>query len=337
MKLTIALIALCSVSFSSAQGLNDLLAAGVSDAKRFAKDYLAPISEASIYGISNSWYNTAEVKPFGGFEISIIGNLTGFKNKEDKQSFILDPNDYENLDFVENPGQARPVSTALGDIEGIQVVVQDETGAFSEGFELPSGLAAEGLDFIPSGYLQAGVGVGKGLEVKARFLPTLTFEGDDVALGLWGIGVQYEFTRLLPADKLWPVTIAGVIGYTDLDGDYAFTESTVVDGDNQRIEASFRTWNFSAVVATRNIPFVTFYGGIGYITGTSDMEVLGTYEASSSVGTVTVEDPFTIADNASSVTASLGTKIKLGFFRVDAAYNIAEFNTFTVGVNFGAQ
>ena len=62
--------------------------------------------------MSNGWYNTADAKPLGGFEISIIGNITGFKNKDDKKSFILDPADYENLDFVTNPGQPRAVSTA---------------------------------------------------------------------------------------------------------------------------------------------------------------------------------------------------------------------------------
>ncbi|MFD2101379.1 DUF6588 family protein [Flagellimonas iocasae] len=334
MKRIILLVALSVVTFSKAQDLNDLFVSGVNDAERFANAYLAPVSEASIYSMSNGWYNTADAKPLGGFEISIIGNITGFKNKDDKKAFILDPNDYENLDFVNNPGQARPVSTALGDIEGITVFVEDENGLFREEFELPTGLAAEDFNFIPSGYIQGSVGLVKGLEVKARFLPKIKFD-DDAKIGLFGAGIQYDFTKMLPADKLLPVAISAVIGYTGLTGEYDFTDSNVIDGADQRIDASFKTWNFSAVVSTRKIPVINFYGGLGYITGKSDIDLLGTYTVTSGPFQTTYTDPFSVSKKASGVTANLGTKIKLGFFRLNADYNFSEFSTFTFGVNFG--
>lgn len=331
MRKTTLLIALTIISYGRAQDLNDLMVAGVNDAERFANDYLSPVSEGAIFGISNGWYNSADSKPLFGFEISVVGNLTGFKNKGDKKVFILDPNDYENLDFEENPGQARPVSSGLGDLEGIMVYVEES--GIRETFELPSGLASENLNFIPTGYVQVGMGLIKGMEVKVRFLPKLKF--DDVELGLFGAGLQYDFTKLLPADKIMPIAIAGVIGYTGLDGEYDFTDSSNIQGSDQRIEASFKTWNFSAVVSTRNIPVINFYGGLGYVTGSSDIDVLGTYQASGPIFTQTVEDPFSVAKKASGVTANLGTKIKLGFFRLHADYNVATFNTFSFGVNFG--
>ena len=334
MKRIIVALALVSVTMGKAQDLNDIFVSGVADAERFANAYLSPVSEGAIYSISNGWYNTADAKPLGGFEISIIGNMTGFKNKDDKKAFLLDPADYENLDFVQNPGQARMVSTALGDIEGVEVFVEDQSGVFREDFELPSGLAAENLNFIPSGYIQASVGLIKGLEVKARFLPKIKFD-DDAKLGLFGAGLQYDFTKILPADKVMPVAISAVIGYTNLNGEYDFTDSSTIEGSNQRIDASFKTWNFSAVVSTKNIPVINFYGGLGYITGKSDIDLLGTYQANGPFFSETVEDPFTVSKNASGVAATLGTKLKLGFFRLNAEYNIAEFSTFTFGVNFG--
>ncbi|MEC7771620.1 MAG: DUF6588 family protein [Bacteroidota bacterium] len=334
MKRIILALALVSVTMGKAQDLNDIFVSGVADAEQFANAYLAPVSEASIYSISNGWYNTADAKPLGGFEISIIGNMTGFKNKDDKKAFLLDPADYENLDFVDNPGQARMVATGLGDIEGVNVFVEDESGFFREEFELPTGLSAENLNFIPSGYLQGSVGLIKGLEVKARFLPKIKFD-DDAKIGLFGAGLQYDFTKMLPADKLLPVAISAVIGYTNLNGEYDFTESSTISGSDQRIDASFKTWNFSAVVSTRNIPVINFYGGVGYITGTSDIDLLGTYEANGPFFSETVVDPFSVSKKASGVSANLGTKLKLGFFRLNAEYNISEFSTFTFGVNFG--
>jgi len=327
-------LALVSVTMSKAQDLNDIFISGVADAERFANAYLAPVSEASIYSISNGWYNTADAKPLGGFEISIIGNMTGFKNKDDKKAFLLDPADYENLDFVDSPGQPRMVATGLGDIEGVNVFVEDESGLFREEFELPTGLSAENLNFIPSGYLQGSVGLIKGLEVKARFLPKIKFD-DDAKIGLFGAGLQYDFTKMLPADKLLPVAISAVIGYTNLNGEYDFTESSTISGSDQRIDANFKTWNFSAVVSTRNIPVINFYGGVGYITGKSDIDLLGTYEANGPFFSETVVDPFSVSKKANGVSANLGTKIKLGFFRLNAEYNISQFSTFTFGVNFG--
>ncbi|NQZ45120.1 MAG: hypothetical protein HRT65_12485 [Flavobacteriaceae bacterium] len=323
----------CSGLGFSQSNLNDLLAAGLNDAERYTNAYLAPVSEAAIYSMSNGWYNSANAKPLGGFEISIVGNFTGFKNKDDKKAFTLNTADYENLQFVDG-STSRQVSTALGDIEGVRVFVADENGLFREEFELPSGLASENFNFVPSGYIQASVGLIKGLEVKARFLPKIKFD-DDAQIGLFGAGLQYDFTKLLPADKLLPVAISAVIGYTNLNGEYDFTNTDIIAGENQRIDANYSTWNFSAVVSTRKIPVINFYGGIGYITGKSDIDILGTYEVTSGPVQATYVDPFSVATDVSGVTANIGTKLKLGFFRLNIDYNIAEFSTLTAGLNFG--
>ena len=49
--------------------INEILAAGLNDAEKFTTDYLSPASEGMMYSISNGWYNTADAKPLGGFEI----------------------------------------------------------------------------------------------------------------------------------------------------------------------------------------------------------------------------------------------------------------------------
>lgn len=334
MKRIILLFALCSFSLGMAQSnLNDLLAAGLNDAEQFTTAWLAPVTEAGVYSISNGWYNSADAKPLGGFEISIIGNLTGFKNKDDKKSFTLNTADYENLQFTDG-STSREVATALGDIEGVDVAINAtiEGQQVSTTFELPSGLSSEDLNFVPSGYIQASVGLIKGTEVKARFLPKINT--DDVKIGLFGFGVQHDFTKHLPADKLLPVAISAVIGYTNLSGEYDFTDTGVISGENQRIDAKFSSWNFSAVVSTR-MPVINFYGGLNYITGKADTDILGRYEVAT-VGTpIVYTDPFTISNSISGVSGNIGTKLKLGFFRINADYNIAEFSTFTFGVNFG--
>lgn len=334
MKRIILLFALCSFSIGTAQSnLNDLLAAGLNDAERFTNDWMAPVTEAGIYSISNGWYNSADAKPLGGFEISIIGNITGFKNKDNKKTFTLNTADYENLQFVD-ASTSKEVATALGDIEGIDVAINAtiEGQQVNAQFELPSGLSSEDLNFVPSGYIQASVGLIKGTEIKARFLPKINT--DDVSIGLYGFGIQHDFTKHLPADKLLPVAISAVIGYTNLSGEYDFTNTDVINGENQRIDAQFSSWNFSAVVSTR-LPVINFYGGLNYITGKSDIDILGRYEIETIGTPIVYNDPFAISNKVSGVSGNIGTKLKLGFFRLNADYNIAEFSTFTFGVNFG--
>ena len=325
----------CTMIATSQVDFNNVLAAGLEDAEQFTTDYLSPLSESVVYNMGTGWYNTADAKPLGGFEISIVGNISGFKNKQDKKVFILDPNDYQNIDFVENPGVAREVSTALGDIKGVEVFVESQVAGVTvrETFELPSGLSGEGVDFVPSGYVQASVGLIKGTEIKARFLPKMNFK--DASVGLIGFGIQHDFTKLLPADKVLPVAISAVIGYTNISGDYDLTNAKLIEGENQRIDASINTWVFSGVVSTK-LPIINFYGGLGYVTGKSVTDILGTYRVTRGpFASETYEDPFSITKKVSGVTGTIGTKLKLGFFRLNAEYNLGEFNTATVGVNFG--
>ncbi|ALM07722.1 hypothetical protein SB49_07825 [Sediminicola sp. YIK13] len=336
MKKILLLLCLTTAMVSSAQSNpNDIFAAGIDDAEQFLNDYLNPVSEGALYSISNGWYNTADAKPLLGFEISIIGNMTSFKNKEDKQSFVLNTADYENLQFVDG-STSRTVSTALGDIEGVRVFVEGEVApgvTTREEFDLPSGLAAEGVNFVPSAYLQVSMGLIKGTEVKVRFLPKI--ETEDVSVGLYGVGIQHELTKHLPADKVLPIAVSAVVGYTHLSGTYDFTNTNVVQGENQKVDTNMDTWAFQAVVSTK-LPIINFYGGLGYMTGKSNTDILGTYRVQSGpFQSQTYTDPFSFQTEVSGVTASIGTKLKLGFFRLNVDYTLAEFNNLAVGVNFG--
>ena len=79
MKRILFFLCISFPAFSFAQSnINDLLTAGIEDAEQYTNAYLAPALEASIYNLGGSWYNTADAKPLGGFEISIVGNLAFF-------------------------------------------------------------------------------------------------------------------------------------------------------------------------------------------------------------------------------------------------------------------
>ena len=131
------------------------------------------------------------------------------------------------------------------------------------------------------------------------------------------------------------MAISAVIGYTNISGEYDLANANLIEGENQRIDASINSWVFSGVVSTK-LPIINFYGGVGYVTGKSVTDILGTYRVTRGpFSSETYEDPFSVTKKVNGVTGTFGTKLKLGFFRLNAEYNLGEFNTATVGVNFG--
>ena len=114
MKRIPLLLLICLTTFivKSQNDLDVLLAAGVEDAQRFAIDYLMPGTDGLMHSMNANWFNTADAKPLGGFEISIIANAASVQ--DDHKSFLMDTDLYNNVQFVSGPS-SQNVATALGD------------------------------------------------------------------------------------------------------------------------------------------------------------------------------------------------------------------------------
>lgn len=336
MKKILVLVALCfcALNIKAQNDIDVLLAAGVEDAQRFANDYLAPGTNGLMYSMNANWFNSAKVKPLGGFEISVIGNASLVK--DDNKTFILNTADYNNVQFVQGPS-AQDVASVLGENDPsifVEVEYDDPIfGSQTVNVELPQGIGDQSANLLPTAFIQGAVGLGSGIEVKARFVPKI--ENEDVSLSTYGAGIQLEFTEWLPADKLWPVALSALVAYNHIDGSYDLTESSGIDGENQRLENDTNTWLFQLVASTK-LPVVNLYGGVGYIKGTSDSDLLGDYRVTNGAFTSqTITDPFSVSSDVASLRGTIGAKLKLGFFRLNAEYHISEFDAFSVGVNFG--
>ena len=328
------LLFLTTISLKAQNDLDALLAAGVDDAERFANDYLAPGTNGLMHSMNAGWFNTADAKPLGGFEISIIANASSIK--DDNKTFLMNTDLYNNIQFSQG-ASSQMVSTVLGENDPvifIEVEYEDPIfGNQTETLELPSGIGSGTANLLPTAFIQGALGLSKGIEIKARFVPEI--KTDEVSLSMYGAGLQFELTKWLPADKLLPVAISGLVAYTHLDGSYDLTESSGIQGEDQRVENATDTWLFQLIASTK-LPVINFYGGIGYIKGTSESDLLGTYRVSNGILTSeAIVDPFSVSSEVSSVRGSIGTKLKLGFFRLNAEYHISEFNAFSVGLNFG--
>ncbi|HET8837429.1 MAG TPA: DUF6588 family protein [Flavobacteriaceae bacterium] len=336
MKITYLIpIFLLGFGMHAQTGINELLAAGIDDAKQFSDDYFSPAAEGVMYALSNAWYNSAKSKKPGHVELSIIGNAS-FVNDEDK-SFTLNVADYNYLRFMDPAQQSGEVATALGENDpDITMIIEyeNELGITEEvEIELPQGIGSTGINLLPTAYLQLGVGVFKGTEVKVRYLPKI--DQGDVEVQLYGGALQHELTSWIPGAGNLPIAIGVLVGYTHFEAGFNLEDNSVVEGDNQKIESEVNSLMVSALVSTK-LPVINFYAGLGYLSGNAQSDLLGTYHIQTGVlGGTTIKDPYSIENKVSGVKATLGTKLKLGFFRLHADYSFQRFSNASVGISFG--
>lgn len=320
-------------TMNAQENINDLLTAGISDAQRFSSDYLAPASEGLAFGMNNGWFNNAKAPKKYGFEISLMGNVSFIK--DEKKSFQLNVADYENIRFADN-SSSKSVATALGQNEpDITIFITYDDPIFGNqevSLTLPTGIGSENINLIPTAFLQASFSPFKGTQVKGRYFPNVDTE--DVKVGFYGVGIQQEFTSWLPADKILPVAISGVVAYTHLNGSYDFTDGQYVQGENQQIDTKVNTLLFELLVGTK-LKIVNFYGGLGYLTGKSTTDLLGTYRVTDGLlFSEDIVDPFSVENDISGIRGTVGAHLKIGFFSMNADYTIAEFDSASIGFNF---
>ncbi|PQJ31997.1 hypothetical protein BST92_08695 [Nonlabens arenilitoris] len=346
-----------SLTVTAQDGFSDILAAGVEAGERYSNSYMAPAGEALSFNLSSGWYDDARVLKPGKFKIQI--KAQGTFAPDDKKSFMLDPEEYEAIiqesyDNTNNPpanievsfgdGSTAPrsIATALGENVMDQQLVISSREATSgillqeDIINLPNGLGNEGLDLVPTAFLQAGVGIGAGLELKGRLVPKITF--DEAETSLYGLGLQWEFTQLLQSDdKKLPVAASFLAGYTRLDASYDFEDGVVVDGANQSIETQISSLNLSAIVST-NFKTLNFYGGLNYNRGTTQTDLLGTYTFASNTVifplAATVEDPISVETDVNGFLGTAGLKLSLGAFNINADYTFGEYSTATASIFF---
>ena len=332
-KIILISIMFLGISSYAQNGITRLLSTGIEDANTFADSYLSPGNDAVALGLSNGWFNSAKAKQLGGFEISLIGSASLVS--DDQQEFLLDEADYGLLEFQNGPS-SQMVGNALGENNpdvGVKAVF--ESNGFTEEveFDLPQGLADSNIDFVPGAMIQGSVGLIGGFEIKGRYLPEVNT--DDVDISLYGIGLKHEFTDWLPFDELFPLHISGFIGYTKFDGSLKVENNFIASSTQQRIDSEMDSWNYAALISTK-LPVINFYGSIGYINASSSSDLIGTYQINEGpLASQSVEDPISISSDASSVQGTLGFKLSLAFFKINGQYSFQEYDTVSLGLNFG--
>lgn len=358
-QIIISGLLLSSIAINAQDGFSEILAGGLEVANDYARNYMTPAAEAYSSNLSTGWIKKAQSLKPGKFSVDI--KAQGTFAPDDKKAFNLDPLAYQaiiqrsynasnnppgdiTVTFDDGSTSPRAIATALGENNPSQFLIvtsRDRTTGIQlnrNRIELAQGLGSEDLNVIPSAFIQAGLGLGAGLEVKARFVPKLDLGEGSVSL--YGGALQWEITEAFVGENgasLLPVSISALAGYTRFDGSYDFEDGAVVDGRDQRLDSQASSFVLSAVVGTK-FKIINFYGGLNYNIGSTQTDLLGEYTVSSNSVVFPLQqtfvDPITVKTDFTDVTGTVGLDLSLGFFNINAQYNLGTYSTAAASIGF---
>lgn len=337
MKKLILLLFLITPFLGKSQDIEQFLLAGTEDASKLTKNYVNPVAKGFMYGLNNGWYSTGRTHKKLGFDITFVANLAKVPGKDEVFQFV--ESDYSNITLANGSSE---IQTLMGGNNNatFQASIDAGGGTFNlANFSVPDGIGEDlPMNAVPTATLQVGIGIpGIDADLKVRYLPKVGTS--DLEVGMFGLGIQKSFTKLLKLDKT-PIDVSALLAYTKLTAEYDIQGESSFEGSGQMMEFTTNAYTFQAI-ASVNFKLIEFYGAVGYNTAKMDVDIKGTYElkytdANTNISVVseTLTDPVSVDFDASGVRATIGTRLNLGFFKIFGDYTIQEYNTITGGIAF---
>jgi hypothetical protein len=322
------------------------MAAGADDAKILLQPYLTPAVNAFGAGLSGGWYNTAEPHKPGGFDITFTLN-TGIA-PQSQEKFIIDESELTFLKLQDPTNNMAP--TVVGpDSSGAGLAYNFE-GFSGNAFYMPPGVD---VNFVPSPMVQAGIGLVKGTELMARYLPDIVVRENEI--GLWGLGGKHDIKQWIPGLKHMPVFQMSVMyGYTRLHtiinldvtpghiNAGALPGANDSDWKNQQLKLLVESHTANMVISA-NLPVVCFYGSVGFVTTKTNLSLRGEFpsvyldDTTPSVKVLTDPINMEITNKEGSLTKprfNAGVRLKLAVVTITADYSWANYSVLTAGLGF---
>ncbi len=358
-KIVISILCLFTCNmFIQAQNFENILSASKEDASTYLRNYLQPVYKGIIYNLNGGWYHSGKTHKKYGFDITISANAS-FVPENDK-TFTFNNSDYTFLKL--QSGSSASLPTVMGQENNTMINVEIPldasgnpipadsallpSGVRTSSFETIGGIEndmkdAIGVAGIPMAMVQLGLGLPSKTDIKLRFVPKV---GDDkIKFNLLGIGIQHNLLQhFFKADKIPIIDVSLLGAFTSAKTIYTPQNSSI--GVNQETEIKINAYT-AQILANANLTIVNFYAGLGYTAGTASTKVKGDYthtyndvvNGSVTTTSVTLHDPININYELSGVTATLGMRLNLAWFKIFADYTMQEYNTVRAGIAFSVR
>lgn len=299
------------------------LESGADNATALTQAYLTPLPTGLSTALNSGWTTKAAATKTLGFSLQVRTALARVPGSG--QTFDASQIGLTNVAVTGN--SSNTISGGSG--SGQTISSTDPNNTFS--FNLPGGT---GFEYVPTAMIQANVGLIKGTDVTVRFIPE-TEIGKYGRISVIGGGLKHDLNQWLPGGKLLPVDLSVMAAYSkiDMDADLEFNPGAT----DQVVETSTNTFVMNALVG-KTLPFISAYAGVGYQTGSFELNMLGDYQIGSGIATTTISDPVSYTqDSDASFHALAGVQFKLAFFRIYAEVTAADYMTANAGIGIGLR
>lgn len=335
MKKSILLTVLFFLLTFTAKAQIEYIFAAQDDASAYVEHYLNPVINGLMYDLSNGWYSRAKAHEKFGFDFSFTASVAMIPSDEQYFQFIA--SDYNNLTIGSGSSE---LPTIAGSETATELEINVEDNLFS--IDALDGHGDKWLkEFfipiaIPTPMIQAGIGLPLNTDLKIRFFPNTEREG--IAFNLLGIGIKHELSQYFQKGDKNLFTLSGLAAFTKVNVTYT-PDNIEIPGNDQALTMSFNTYTAQAIAGV-NLKIVNFYAGFGYVGGSTDLGVKGTYEFDlddNSTVDVTVTDPIDLNFTMSGFKTTLGTRFNLGPVKIFGDYTFQKYPSITAGVAFSLR
>ena len=257
--------------------LKEVKQEGLSDVERYTEGYMQPLFNSFAANLSGSWGYGAQGLKKWGFDVGV------------SMPIALLPSSSKTFNFEGGK--------ILKGTDNLPTVAGSKTEKRFEGGRSLNAINGTGLSYYPLAYIHVGIGLPYEIMIRVRFLPPLSISG--LQVGAWGIAAQYNLSHLLYGNKVLPLSITFLAGYSQLSASYGISNSG---------KGEMSSWAFTSqlFISSIKLPIINFYGGLNLSTGATSLKLSGNYDA-------TASSPFSLNVAGDKVLYGLTAGVRLKF------------------------
>ncbi|WP_298765744.1 DUF6588 family protein [uncultured Polaribacter sp.] len=323
-------------NLNAQNGFENFFLAENKDSNLLMNAYFSPKINGYNSALNSNWYHTAKShKPFG-FDLTV--NFNSVIYPSNKESFNL-----ENLVSVNLPtgnitgASAIGASTSNSTTINRQINTEESTAVLN----LPAGESTQLFTNSNLPIIQLTVGISANFDVILRALPTVKPNNQNEAINVLGFGIKKEISNLFPSLKDKPIHLSLLAGYSVMNVSYGITDSTLPEGNFSGISVNngLTTFNSKAftfqALASYHWTHVNLFGGIAYNTAKTTYQTNGTFLGKYITDNSTINQPLDTSNalniNSNGISANLGARLNLRYFKIFTSYTLQEFSVFNIG------
>lgn len=328
----------------------EYLKGGKEDASKLFKAYLEPYAFALGDGLNNGWYNSAKTHKLLGFDLSV--SLSAIQIPDEAKTFDINTLGLTYMSVSSGSGIA-PTVAGLNQA-GPRISVNDNQGNALVEFNSPNGL---NLDVVPVPIAQIGFGLLPHTDIIGRYVPEMKYDnsGDEMQVGLWGVGVKHNFKEWIPVLKSLPfdASVFGSFSEVNAQSEISFTPEsygvnnvsvTFTNLSDQFLKVKSKTSKYGLIVS-KKLGILTVFGGIGQSTSESTIDLVGKYPVITKIEggglVITNEDalidPIALQFTSQNICMDAGLRLKVAVLSIFASVNKSEYTSYNVGLSLGVR